>query len=319
MAKDLDKINEQELMREMGLTEDGIQQRKDFLEFNKDDEARLVGIDSIAREYADQVIESFYKHMLTFEPLEFFKDPKTLGHIKQLQKEYFQRLTQGNYDNTYIENRLKIGSVNENIGLTIKSYLGSYNFYLQTVAKRLFEEYKKQPEKFLEIFLSLMKLVILDIGLATDTYIFKREITIKIQQEAIRELSTPVLQVRNGLLILPMIGMMNTQRARQLTEQLLHTIRANRAKVVVVDITGVPTIDTAIANHIVQTVDAARLLGASVIVTGISPEIAQTLVTLGLDLSTMNTVGDLQGGIEQAEELLGYKVIKISDTVDEEN
>src|SRR5579862_9517647 len=152
MALDAGKINEQELMREMGLTEDGIQQRKDFLEFHKEDEARLVGIDPIAREYADQVIESFYKHMLSFEALEFFKDPKTLGHIKQLQKEYFQRLTQGNYDNTYIENRLKIGSVNESIGMTIKSYLGSYNFYLQTVAKRLFEEYKKQPEKFLEIF-----------------------------------------------------------------------------------------------------------------------------------------------------------------------
>ena len=98
------------------------------------------------------------------------------------------------------------------------------------------------------------------------------------------------------------------QRARQLTEQLLRGIRANRARVVVIDITGVPTIDSTVANHLVQTVDASRLMGASVIITGLSPEIAQTLVTIGVDLSKMNTIGDLQGGLEEAERLLGYQV-----------
>ena len=139
-------------------------------------------------------------------------------------------------------------------------------------------------------------------------FVQERERTIRQQQEAIRELSTPVLQVRERLLILPIIGVIDPQRARQLTEQLLRGIRTNRAKVVVIDITGVAAMDATVANNLVQTVEASRLLGATVIVTGLSPEIAQTLVTIGVDLGKMNTVGDLQGGIEQAERLLGYKV-----------
>ena len=141
-------------------------------------------------------------------------------------------------------------------------------------------------------------------------FVQERERVIRQQQEAIRELSTPVLQVRERLLILPIIGVIDAQRARQLTEQLLRAIRNNRARVVVIDITGVPSVDAKVANHLLQTVDATRLMGASVIVTGLSSEIALTLVTIGVDLSKMNAVGDLQGGLEEAERVLGYKVIR---------
>ena len=148
-------------------------------------------------------------------------------------------------------------------------------------------------------------------------FVQERERVIREQQEAIRVLSTPVLQVRERLLILPIIGVIDPQRARQLTEQLLRGIRTNRAKVVVIDITGVPVMDETVANHLVQTVEAARLLGATVIITGLSPEIAQTLVTIGVELGKMNTVGDLQGGIEEAERALGYKVVLIGETADQ--
>lgn len=139
-------------------------------------------------------------------------------------------------------------------------------------------------------------------------FVQERERVIRQQQEAIRELSTPVLQVRERLLILPIIGVLDAQRARQLTEQLLRAIRANRARVVVIDITGVPAVDSKVANHLLQTVDACRLMGASVIVTGLSSEIALTLVTIGVDLAKINAVGDLQGGLEEAERVLGYRV-----------
>ena len=138
------------------------------------------------------------------------------------------------------------------------------------------------------------------------SFVDERERVIRQQQDAIRELSTPVLPVRERLLVLPIIGVLDSERARQLTEQLLTGIRTHRAKVVVMDITGAPDVDEAVANHLVQTVDASRLMGASVIITGLSPKIAQTLVTIGVDLSKMNTIGDLQGGLEEAERLLGY-------------
>ncbi len=140
-------------------------------------------------------------------------------------------------------------------------------------------------------------------------FVQERERVIRAQQDAIRELSTPVLPVRERLLILPIIGLIDPLRARQLTEQLLRAIRVNRAKVVVIDITGVPGMDATVANHLVRTVEASRLLGALVIVTGLAPEIAQTLVTIGVDLSKMNTVGDLREGIEEAERLLAQQVV----------
>ncbi|NEK60455.1 STAS domain-containing protein [Geodermatophilus sabuli] len=142
------------------------------------------------------------------------------------------------------------------------------------------------------------------------SFVDERERVIRQQQDSIRELSTPVLPVRERLLILPIIGVLDRERARQVTVQLLGGIRKHRAKVVVVDITGVPDVDESVANHLVRTVDASRLMGASVIITGLSPEIAQTLVTIGVDLSKMNTIGDLQGGLEEAERLLGYTVTR---------
>src|SRR6187200_2891190 len=146
------------------------------------------------------------------------------------------------------------------------------------------------------------------------SFVDERERVIRQQQDAIRELSTPVLPVRERLLILPIIGVLDSERARQLTEQLLNGIRTHRAKVVVIDITGAPDVDQTVANHLVQTVDASRLMGASVIITGLSPTIAQTLATIGVDLSKMNTIGDLQGGLEEAERLLGYKVTRTGVT-----
>jgi rsbT co-antagonist protein RsbR len=133
-------------------------------------------------------------------------------------------------------------------------------------------------------------------------------------EEAIRALSTPVLPIRDRLLILPLIGIVDSKRALQLTEQLLGSIRTYRAQAVVVDITGVPIVDSKVANHLLQTVEAARLMGASVIVTGISPDLAQTLVRIGIDLSRLLTRADLMGGLEEAERLVGYQVVPAKDT-----
>ena len=135
----------------------------------------------------------------------------------------------------------------------------------------------------------------------------KSERTIRQQREAIRELSTPILQVRDRLLLLPIVGTIDADRAQQLTEQLLRAIRTNRGKVVVIDVTGVPVVDTTVANHLVQAAEASRLLGARMILTGLSSEVARTLVTLGADLGTLETMSDLQQGLEAAERLLGYE------------
>lgn len=299
------------LSRETGITEDEIRRRKAFLEFTEDDERRLTALRELTEQYAYPVIESFYEHLMSFEEAAaFFRDPKTLDRVKDLQRRYFLRLTQGNYDAQYVEDRLKIGAVHEAIDLPVKLYLGMYAYYLRLVSEKLRQHFGDEAKGSWSAFESLLKIVFLDIGLAMDTYVSRRERTIRQQEEALRELFTPVLQVRPGLLILPIIGPIDAQRASRLTEQLLRAIRANRARVVVIDITGVPSVDSRVANHLIKTVQASRLMGARAVVTGLSPEVAQALVSIGVDLGSVNTVGDLEGGIEEAERLLGYKVAK---------
>ena len=193
-------------------------------------------------------------------------------------------------------------------GVETDEVLGIVLLLRDVLARSLFEKYQSDFEllnRVLDAYEPAANRIANTVGVS---FVQERERIIRQQQEAIRELSTPVLQVRERLVILPIIGALDSQRARQLTEQLLRSIRTNRAKVVVIDITGVPEIDSTVANHLVQTVDASRLMGASVIITGLSAEIALTLVTIGVDLSKVNAVGDLQGGIEVAERLLGYEV-----------
>jgi rsbT co-antagonist protein RsbR len=196
-------------------------------------------------------------------------------------------------------------------GVETHEVLGIVLLLRDVLARALFVRHQGDPEllnRVLDVYEPAANRIAVTVGVS---FVEERERVIREQQAAIRELSTPVLQVRDRLLILPIIGVLDSQRARQLTEQLLHAIRENRAKVVVIDITGVATIDLAVANNLVQTVKACRLMGASAIITGLSSRIAQTLVDLGVDLSTMQTVGDLQGGLEEGERLLGYRVSEI--------
>ncbi len=198
-------------------------------------------------------------------------------------------------------------------GVETHEVLGIVLLLRDVLARSLFEKYQHDFSMLNEVLNAYEPAANRIANTVGVSFVQERERIIREQQEAIRELSTPVLQVRERLLILPIIGVIDPQRARQLTEQLLRGIRANRAKVVVIDITGVPAVDSTVANHLVQTVDASRLMGATVIVTGLSAEIAQTLVTIGVDLARMKTVGDLQGGIEEAERLLGYEIIRPVD------
>jgi rsbT co-antagonist protein RsbR len=198
-------------------------------------------------------------------------------------------------------------------GVETNEVVGIVLLLRDVLARSLFEKYHKDfglLNRVLDAYEPAANRIANTVAVS---FVQERERVIRQQQDSIRELSTPVLQVRERLLILPIIGVLDDQRADQLTEQLLGGIRRHRAKVVVIDITGVPDLDAEVANHLVQAVDASRLMGAGVIVTGLSPEIAQTLVRIGVDLAKINTVGDLQGGIEEAERQLGFRVSRTTE------
>jgi rsbT co-antagonist protein RsbR len=127
-----------------------------------------------------------------------------------------------------------------------------------------------------------------------------QETIIQTQAAALAEMSTPLIPITDQIMVMPLVGTLDSRRAQQVIETLLHGVSANRAQVAILDITGVPIVDTQVANALLQAAQSVQLLGAQVILTGIRPEVAQTLVGLGVDLSTVITRSSLQSGIAYA-------------------
>jgi rsbT co-antagonist protein RsbR len=213
-------------------------------------------------------------------------------------------IVDGDWDE-YVEYLGEQGTTFAAMGISFGGWfrvMGTVRPFLRRYLFEAFAEDRARLEAALGAMNGFFDLVMRIIG---ERYLAAMEKTIHQQQDAIRELSTPVLELSEGLLLLPIVGVVDSHRAHQMTEQLLNAIRTHRAKVVVVDITGVPAVDTMVANHLVQATEAARLLGAASIVTGLSAEVAQTMVKIGINLSGLHTVGNLRGGIVEANRIIG--------------
>jgi rsbT co-antagonist protein RsbR len=227
--------------------------------------------------------------------------------VKRTQKEYFLGLFTGRCDLAYIEDRLRVGAIHERIGLSPKWYLGAYRQYLHLIHDRLFTELG-DVGAVRAAFASIEKIVFFDMALAIDTYIAANLEALGRHQAAIRELSTPVIRVYDRVLLLPLVGAIDSHRAMQVMESvLLHVVEA-QARCIIIDIAGVPVVDTRVADHLLKTTAAVRLLGAQTILTGITAQVARTMVQLGVDVSSMHTVSRLSDGIELALGIVGKTI-----------
>lgn len=189
-------------------------------------------------------------------------------------------------------------------GLDFSAWFSAGRALRGRLVPMIVEVLSDEAERLAEAVRGISILIDLATFAVGQTYITSKERIISEQQAFLRELSTPVLELRPGLLLVPLVGLIDSERALFLTTQLLEGIAAFRAKAVVLDITGVPAVDSAVANHLMQTVQATRLMGAHTLISGLSAENAQTLVRLGLDLGPLNTVGTLADGVLQASAIL---------------
>jgi rsbT co-antagonist protein RsbR len=137
--------------------------------------------------------------------------------------------------------------------------------------------------------------------------------TVSLQKIALQELSAPLIPVFENITIMPLVGTIDTERAQMIMENLLQGVVKHRAAVVLIDITGVPVVDTMVAHHIIQASEAVRLVGAKCLIVGIRPEIAQTIVNLGINLTQVITKSSLQKGMEAALEMTNRKVISTEE------
>ncbi len=139
------------------------------------------------------------------------------------------------------------------------------------------------------------------------------ERTVSLQKIALQELSAPLIPVLEGITVMPLVGTIDTERAKQIMENLLNGAVKHRSEVVLIDITGVPVVDTMVAHHIIQAAEAVRLIGAKCMLCGIRPEIAQTIVNLGINLNEIITKNSLKKGIEAALEITNRKIISVDE------
>lgn len=287
------------------LDDSDFEQIKRWFDLTDEDRDKTRKLSQITDEAAQSIIDAFYTHLLS-EPTaaRHFRGKDHIARVKQGQMRYFRELISGDLDTSYVEERRRIGSIHERTGVTPTLYIGSYAYYLNRLAKLVLDRMPEEREDAFDLILSLYKVAHFDMSLALETYVEAREDAIKARERELSELPTPVLQLRPGLLLIPVVGTLDSYRARTLTVQLLEGIKEHRARAVVLDITGVAAVDSAVANHLIQSMAAARLMGAMSVLTGLSAEVAQSLVKVGVTGEALNTAGDLQRGIELAEDLL---------------
>ena len=160
-------------------------------------------------------------------------------------------------------------------------------------------------------------MMILIIGLSPfresiiEAYSVEWERTVSLQKIALQELSASLIPVFEKISVMPLVGTIDTERAKLIMENLLEGVVKQRAEVVLLDITGVPVVDTMVAHHIIQAADAVRLVGAKCMLVGIRPEIAQTIVTLGINLNDFTTTSTLQRGMQEALRLTNRKIVEV--------
>jgi rsbT co-antagonist protein RsbR len=281
-------------MRSMGLSREAIDRRKAFVGLTAEDLREIAALKKPVHDTVDKHVDAFFAYLAALpEAQGLTQNPQALARARQLKRAHLIAMVDGEYGEPYVEQRLSLAQLYSKVGLDPAVFLGAFNHLLRSLESVADGQ-----------FGSLRKIAFFDLALITDVLVHERERVIRLQSEAIRELSTPVLQVRDRLLLIPIIGMIDTHRAQLIMENVLDGIRGRRAKVVVMDVTGVSTIDSGVANHLLRTITAAKLMGAQVIVTGISADVAQALVSLGINLDEIRAVGDLQSGIEDAERLL---------------
>ena len=296
-------------MSVMKLDEAELQSRRTFFELSDTDLARLSALRPFAEKHTDAVVESFYQLLLSHpETKKFFPDDATIRRVKSAQRAYFLGLFAGKCDLSYVEDRLRVGIAHERIGLSTKWYLGAYRRYMEDVLSRLFDELGDAAAAR-EAFTSIQKLVYFDMVLASDTYLAAKIDTLDRHQAAIRELSTPVIRVHDRILLLPLIGAIDSLRADQVMDSVLLSVVEAQARCIIIDIAGVPVVDTKVADNLMKTTAAVRLLGAETILTGITAQVARTIVQLGVDISAMHTRSRLSEGIELALALEGKAIL----------
>ncbi|MBX2797549.1 MAG: STAS domain-containing protein [Myxococcales bacterium] len=290
-----------------------LEARLAFFRITPDDLKRLQALQVFARESMSEIVEQFYDHLLSQpETHDFLDDPQVVARLKEKQTTYFLQIFEGRIDAEYVRNRLEVGAVHARLSVPPRWYIGAFTWYLELVRSAL-AKHEDDVDEARQDYEAIERVMHFDASLAMDAYIHGHLDDNRRQRAAIRELATPVIRVHDRVVMLPLVGTVDSARAQQVMESVLTAISQEQAQVLLLDIAGVAVVDTQVADYLLKTTDAVRLLGAQTILTGISAQVARTIVELGVDLSSLHTRNTLADGLQLALSLLGKRITDVAD------
>ncbi|HEX7642408.1 MAG TPA: protoglobin domain-containing protein [Burkholderiaceae bacterium] len=282
-----------------------------LLKMHELDEADLTRVRALGRfiiPKLDKYGDLFYAWLVDIPEYHvLFTSPEILAHARSEQIRYWQRFFECHVDDAYVEARRHIGRTHARIGLSLPSYMAAMNYSFAVLTKTLYDNELSDSE-YVPSLLSVTKLMHLDVTVVSDTYSRMVNEQIAQQSKAIVQMSTPVTQIWEDILVLPMVGIIDSRRAQDVMTTVLSRIFETRAKVFIMDISGVAVVDSAVANHLIKITKSTGLMGCTSLVSGISPAIAQTMVNLGFDVKEISTSATLRDALEQAFRLIGRTV-----------
>lgn len=239
----------------------------------------------------------------------FFTDVARLERVKGLQEGYWRSFFEANIDEVYVRYRREVGIVHARIGLGLPAYFSSMDKSLSLWMDSIYDG-SLEPAEFLQCQRAVTKLVHIDTAVAVEAYSQVINEKIADQARSILEMSTPVTALWEDILMLPVVGIVDSRRAQDIMRSALTRIAETRARVFIMDISGVSVMDTAVANHLVKVTRATRLMGCECLLSGLSPAIAQTIVELGIDVGKVHTRATLRDALEDAFRRVGIEIRK---------
>lgn len=248
------------------------------------------------------IIDEFYV-WLRQEPAfhrTFGDDEQRVQSVKSKQFEYWKEFLEANIDDDFVLRRREIGEIHARHGVPLGIYLASVASMRDAFDARLPDE--------TDTTRSISNLVLLDTNVVVDTYAALTTEIISQQSEALLQMSTPVTAIWDSILMLPLVGIVDSKRARDIMSAMLEKVAEARARVIILDISGVAIIDTQVANHLIKITKATQLMGCLCIVSGVSPSVAQTVVELGIDVGSMHTTATLGDAFSAALERTGVSI-----------
>ena len=248
----------------------------------------------------DTFVKEFYVWLKTLPEFEvFFPDQAMVDHVKTLQREYWQNVFDGKIDQPYIERRQMVGEVHARIGLPLGIYFAAMNHAVTLFTVTLYDS-DMEADDYAAGLIAIQKVAFMDTALVVDTYARMSNEAAVAQSKAIMEMSTPVTQIWEGILLLPLVGLIDSKRAQDIMDASLAKIAETQARVFILDISGVGVVDTAVANYLIKVTKATRLMGCESTISGVSPSIAQTITELSIDVGNVRTTGNMQVALSLA-------------------